>query len=268
MSRQQNPTSQKPPRQCIFCQSTANSPEHLWSKWMAPHFDRTPHDESEAVSQQLHPQQPIFRQQRHGHPTTLKLKVVCRVCNNGWMSAVESSAKPFIEPMILGRRVTLDKAAQKSVATWIALKMMVFEQQDWTRAVFTRSQTLSFAMDRSPPEHFKIWLCRCQDSYAGVRMSRGFASLFKSAEEAVGKAKNANTQTVTFGIGQLIIFAVHSQLPDLDIGRVRQSFAKQLWPSYRASLTWPPMKILTAKEVADLALMLQQYLALPGMKAL
>ena len=46
---------------------------------------------------------------------------VCRPCNNGWMSALETQVEPFIEPAIFEERVvTWTRTQQRVIATWIA----------------------------------------------------------------------------------------------------------------------------------------------------
>jgi len=56
------------------------------------------------------------------------------------MSGVESAAKPFLEPMLLGRRVVMQIADQRAVANWIVLKAMVIEQTDPLAVMFTREK--------------------------------------------------------------------------------------------------------------------------------
>jgi len=259
--------AEKGPRQCVFCTNNANSPEHVWSKWMAPHFKRTAHDAREEFFQDFHPKTagPPTRHEKHGHPTTMKLKVVCRVCNNGWMSGVESAAKPFIEPMLTGKRTRLNSEAQRAVTTWMAMKMMIVERASWTTAVFTRDQALSFAMNRSPPDNLKVSLLHSHDEFAGTRVSRGYAGLFKNREDSVGKDNMPNTQSVMFGIGQLLIFAIHSQLSDLEMGKLRKKFAKQIWPARRLLVTWPPSQTVNGEEAMGIAMLIQNYLSQPGM---
>lgn len=55
------------------------------------------------------------------------VNTVCAPCNNGWMSTVEDTARPHITRMIEGRAAPerLDEAAQRAMATWIALRTLV-----------------------------------------------------------------------------------------------------------------------------------------------
>lgn len=270
MSKHDPPIPQPAPRICLFCEKKANSPEHMWPKWMAPYFDRTSHDLSVETWTRIgfreheEPGQRI----RYGHPTTRTLKVVCKPCNNMWMSRMETAAKPHLKPMLLGTPVMLCADAQLALTQWITLKMMVWEHVDTTTAVFTRNQTLAFGKERAIPANLQIWvLCAKDGGYANI--SRSFTALFPRelfhTREITEAMKNtANTQTVLFGIGKLLIFFVHSHLPDLELGKNRQAFAKALWPPFRPTLRWPPMKSLTITDRRHLAMMLDRYLKRPG----
>jgi len=237
---------------------------------MAPYFERTAHDTSVTISDNFHPE--IYggrtHKPRHGHPTTLKLKVVCKPCNNGWMSGIEAAAKPSLEPMLAGKRILLDQRAQMNLATWAALKVMIFERFDTETAVFTRDQTLNFALNKSPPNHMNIWLLRSRDPFAAARINRGFASLFKTIPTSVREAETPNTEVVLFGVGQLLLYIEYSHLPAVKIEKVRQVASKRLWPFYRDPLQWPPMRTLSGQEAMHLGMSLQRFLARPGMRAL
>ena len=56
----------------------------------------------------------------------IRVNRVCRPCNNGWMSALETQVRPFIEPAIFGERVvTRIPTQQRIIATWIAKTVVV-----------------------------------------------------------------------------------------------------------------------------------------------
>lgn len=251
------------PRLCIFCSNSANSPEHIWPKWMGAHFQPSPHDTSIAIAEQFHPPTAPIHMSRHGHPTTLKLKVVCRGCNNGWMSEIEAAAKPYLERMLLGQRTSLDDIAQLHIARWLTLKMMVFERNDPSSAVFTRTQTVAFAENKSPPDYMKIWLFWTHDPYP--RINRGFTSLFKTMPKTVRESLSANTQTFLLGAGRLLAYAENSHLPAVQIHRVSKVFGKPLWPPRGRELVWPPMRALPGNRAMELGASLRRFLERPGM---
>jgi hypothetical protein len=263
MSKQPGP--HRLPRLCLFCDRNANSAEHMWSDWMGPHFAKGAHDKSHESFTRLSQSAEFLPSDRilHGHPTTRKLRVVCRNCNNGWMSQLESAAKPYIEPMIIGRRVQLNEAAQRIVTDWIALKIIVWEPTDQRGTVFKRAQTLAFSGNRTLPDNLKIWLFRTQiPNFAHI--TRAFTALFKTSDVSISDREIPNTQTVLFGIGQLVIWVVYSEIAEFELSKHSQRFAKALWPPYRHTLLWPPMQTLNGVEIRHLGLTLGRYLDAVG----
>jgi hypothetical protein len=253
----------------MFCESNATSSEHIWSAWMKPYFPKHPKDESlqAAYSMGETNLRPGPMKTFRGHPTSRKLKVVCKKCNNGWMSVLESGAKSLLLPMLLGQRIVLDDAAQRTMVQWITLKMMVLDYADPTAAVFTRAQTLAFSATREIPADVKIWLLR--GGIAGyARSSRSFAALFPRHLFPFGVPdalkELPNTQALLLCVGKLVIWAVHSHLPELELGKSRQTFAKALWPRFRPTLAWPPMQTLPPDQINWLALTLHRFLQRPG----
>src|SRR5438045_3538534 len=91
------------PRACLFCGATPVTREHalaLWTGEVIPGTGPWTHHHVERYGDE-----PI-REWRTDAPD-LKCNVVCKSCNNGWMSAVESRAKPVLTPMIQGRSTRL-----------------------------------------------------------------------------------------------------------------------------------------------------------------
>lgn len=87
-------------RACIFCGEPADSDEHLLSEWLQGvlpsdepvlHYRQIGGDESE-------------RREWMKRPFREKAGVVCDDCNTGWMSRLESGAKPTSSPGRSGGR--------------------------------------------------------------------------------------------------------------------------------------------------------------------
>jgi len=111
-------------RSCVFCGVTGGlTDEHLVPQWVT----RFIHDLGGGsgrmrVSQQFADSRREFR--THARSSSLKVKVVCAHCNNGWLSTLENDAQPHLETMIAGRGMTFSPDVSMKVATW-ALKMGV-----------------------------------------------------------------------------------------------------------------------------------------------
>lgn len=253
--------SRSPQRQCLFCENVANSNEHMWPYWMRSKFQRNAHDTAIETNHYItasgsyHPDsRPV-----HGHPTTRKVKAVCRPCNNGWMSALEDEAKPMLAQMLSGNRIVLDELAQRTLVDWVVMKMMVWEVTDDRGRVFTRPETLAFATSRTLPVTLRIWLFRTRlPNFAHI--TRTFTSLFAVGESIDGSVANIpNTQAMFFGVGQLVIWVVQSSIEGFDPIAHRQRLARPLWPMFRRNLAWPPIEALNASQMAHLATILFRF---------
>ncbi len=253
------PKTQRPPRKCLFCDHNANSPEHLWPKWMRRHFARTSHDKR--LSGQVLVNKGTVKEREidflSGHTTTTKMKVVCKLCNERWMSAMEVAAKPFIEPMLLGKPVQMNKAAIAATAEWVALKMMMFDCEVERTALFTRVETLKFASDRRVPDGVQIWLFRTNDPERAAYIHRGSSSV---TSHKYGIPSVAGTvQTTLFVVGRLVVFFIVNRADGLELHQPSQLRAKRLWVPRGANLIWPPLNNVTKQDIAEMMRVLERF---------
>jgi len=95
------------PTACIFCDNNSGSREHLWPKSIHVRHDFGP-----------------IKMIRKGREVVvvpnpeLKVKTVCGVCNNGWMSNLEADNIPIIGTMLEDKSTSLDEQQQRLVAAW------------------------------------------------------------------------------------------------------------------------------------------------------
>ncbi len=269
MSKLRRP--ERPPRQCIFCDRLASSPEHLWSKWMGRYFKKTAHDKSLAAWQRFHPDPhdaPQVREQ-HGHSTTLKIKAVCKRCNNEWMSGIEQVVGPVLGPMMLGHSVTLGDVEQRSLALWIALKLMVFEQAERNEAAIPRAVCEEFKASRTMPANMRIWLFHSANPEWAAGITRDSASLLREAPPPGSLRPGPNTQAVLFGLREVLVYASHSQIADFDLSlKVNPLLGKQIWPRERSEVLWPPVRSLSFREVGHLATTFNRFMNRAGREAI
>src|SRR5215470_8426916 len=120
-------------KRCIFCGGFRLSKEHLFSKWtyaLVPNSPTDTHVRGHFTSSRGNPSVIEEREVKsyQGNVNTIRLRVVCKTCNNGWMSREDKEIKPILSALILCQPISLDEAAQLKLATWIAMKAMVAEQ--------------------------------------------------------------------------------------------------------------------------------------------
>lgn len=77
---------------CIFCGRMANSKEDLWPRWLIKSvlLDRPSKIEMEFA----------IRPSKSFTKKYVTSRCVCKTCNEGWMSNLETDTKPILEPLI------------------------------------------------------------------------------------------------------------------------------------------------------------------------
>jgi hypothetical protein len=103
-----------------------------------------------------------FRQWE-GAPAALTVRRVCRACNNGWMSELETLAQPIVTPLVFGESMTLDIEQQISVATWAIKASMLWEPA----SAIPHGSTLTLIGDG-----FTRRQCRLSEQASGSRAIR------------------------------------------------------------------------------------------------
>ena len=123
---------------CAFCPATADiTGEHLWSAWAGKMFGR-----SRYTMRRTDPDGSV-RTWKLPH-LSVKTKVVCGKCNNGWMSDLETKVKLIIGDMADKFADTiLDDKVIATVAAWAYTKAIVADHSHSNRKPFCRASTIS-----------------------------------------------------------------------------------------------------------------------------
>jgi hypothetical protein len=110
-------------RRCAFCGRRADSSEHAWPDWLLSLLGRGPKYRYD-VERRLDDRAPL----KWSGSRVLTVKRVCRSCNNGWMSDLETQAQPILTRLVRGDRpLSLDPAQQATIAAWCRKTAMVFD---------------------------------------------------------------------------------------------------------------------------------------------
>ena len=110
----------------------------------------------------------------------LVVKRVCRKCNNGWMSQLQSRGKPVIERLWDQDPVTLDLDDCQALSLWAVMTSMVLQtfddQEKWLYSEYDR--TLMWHEQRMP-SFVGIWIANCvghTETYSQGRSMTGSVS--------------------------------------------------------------------------------------------
>jgi hypothetical protein len=231
--------------ECAFCPETANlTAEHIISQWV----------------EDLFPGKSTVKYQDGGGRirewTSVKIdwkaRVVCKSCNNGWMSNLESQhAKPVLTPLIIGEvSVPVTQKAARSLALYAFKTAVVMDHahrrgNPWfstrIRYAFREHQTISTAVE--------MWMCGTYGRRRAIDLHSGYFS------GSLTPTYPVQSYVCTVAIGHLV-FQVHSgkhlgtkqifPLPTHD------AVAVPFWPGLPSGLVWPFVANLHGKRDFDL----------------
>jgi len=234
-------------RQCAFCNNDASSGEHLWSDWIGRLFTSRGYN-----FRHLNTEGDIA--ERWQAPTiSTKAKVVCRHCNNTWMSDIETDAKSTLSEMIhLAAPVSL-LASGISALSAFAFKCAVIANHMSPATdgnlFFSPYDRRKFRESRQIPDGVQMWVA----AFSGVYATSG---IFKSSYMIPTEPWRRDIEffCFTYGAGFLVFQVLASRwtkihhgyklLPHVEPDSYWNTAATQLWPRDGFSLSWPPTHIL------------------------
>lgn len=145
---------------------------------------------------------------RPGDSRSRGLRVVCRKCNNGWMSVLQSNAKPSIENLLVGNSIDFTSRAQRNISAWAAMFSMVFEFAHPETSCISVDER-RYLMERNvPPPSWLIWVAPFSGiSQDGGAWHRGFGRLCIEDNRETVLFQNS-PQLSIFAAGKFIVVAV------------------------------------------------------------
>jgi hypothetical protein len=187
-----------------------------------------------------------------GDPRSRRLQIVCRCCNNHWMSDLQRVAKPILVPMITGKSkkpVVLTLERQKILAAWSAMSVICAEYFHPNRATVSVTDRRWSYNTKTATNDFRIWI----GDYSRKEWIPhwGHFSLRISEHEGLAQGwtvhpdgtPRSNTQTTTFVVGRLFIHVYSCPFPEIlhadKIVSAVDSKLVQIWPSRHSFLIWP-----------------------------
>lgn len=230
-------TIRKTPGRCIFCDGLGMSKQHVWPKWLSSNIAK-PHlasnEERKSVTRLRHGKLTSTSGLRKldGSTMSRKVRVVCRQCNNGWMSRIEEISKPTILRLVNGGDQILNRSEMLAVASWITLFCLCLEWLDSSMLVSENIERKNFAATKTPPENWKIWIA----PYAGGQWEGSFrrTAMYllprQTSPSDIPPAMSPNTQTVTFSVGGMAAHVVSTKLCPSPLNAISFPGLLQIWP--------------------------------------
>ncbi len=215
---------------CIFCDATADSNEDAFPRWLIKRFTGPG-----SLEFQLSIDAPL--RNKRVNCLKIRIKCVCKKCNNEWMSVLQNRAKPVIESLLDCPTSTLDINQCKTLALWAVMSTMVLETTNEPKIWrFTDPERcLFYKREQIPPFTF-VWIANWIDSPGPSYGSR-----------VLGDKSDRATVT-TFGFGTLV-FQVLKVVPcdatgnktmELRPGLPWGQIMLQVWKPQVVPICWPP----------------------------
>lgn len=234
---------------CAFCHKHADmTGEHLWSDWTNSILGANKYD---------------FQKIDHIEGTclvwtskslNLKARVVCKDCNNGWMSDIENRrAKPVISEMMKHSRPFSLSAHQLESLAIFAFKTFVVadHMMDDRKPFFSPALRSKFRISLAIPSRVQMWLAMASGGAPAIAWSN-------YTQSRGGLLNGIEFYFFTYRIGPVVIqIAAHRwrrrnkgtsdnklvQDPNMD------SVSATLWPLSRNPIRWPLRAALGARDI-------------------
>jgi hypothetical protein len=217
---------------CIFCNAPTDSEEHVFPKWLMKRYPQP------GVLERQRSIDDTAMSIRSKTPFKLTVRCVCQKCNNGWMSVLQTAAKPVIERLLDNPACTLDLYDGKALTLWAVMSAMVLEAVNEPAAWrFSEPERFFISDGRNQISDLtRVWIAKWVDSpglsYTCHLLSRA--------------GDSASAASATFGFGTLA-FQILKVAPD---GKPFLSMACRLgpwgdalleiWPLKGEPFSWPP----------------------------
>jgi hypothetical protein len=220
---------------CIFCSRRVNTEEHLWTKWLVNYVVQ---ERSSKIDIEF-----ATRPRKLFSGKYVTCRCVCKKCNGGWMSTLETGTRPILEPLIFDSSLPLDYIQQLALCLWTTKTAMVFDCVGGKAHFYSTADRQHLLTWGTPPPDSLIWIGRYENSY----------SLFVENHYL----SNPGTENVlsegcvtTFAMGRLVIQIFSARRGIYGEGRGGINVARkkgewdrlliQIWPVQQQVVRWPP----------------------------
>ena len=257
-------------KKCIFCGANANSKEHFWSEWLHPMIARDGPNERHA--RQIYSYHPATGERlvgpaaRQGGIHTIRIRAVCKRCNNGWMNRLEKEVRPTLTAMALGAAISLTQDRLLAIAKWVTMKCLVAEHDKPDMWVTPPEDCAQFMRLGTIPDFFRIYAVHNVSgaSIGYIRHSHGIVRFGERPSPPFPKGTNQNIQTVSFLVGRTFFHVNAARIVDFELEKrfniLRVWDQCRIWPNNSGPIGWPHRPNLDAEGITFVSEVLERYL--------
>lgn len=245
---------------CAFCGPTKApiSEEDIWPRWFSRLHKRTANPKT--FVQMYYDGRRGRVEVRRGQAMRTTCDVVCRTCNNEWMSQLEDEARKVLTPIILQPDAArqLDDIQQMTIALWLTMKAIVLDHYAVKRQghkPFFSPRHRQNIREAEIPDRVSVWM-----ALLPVRMNVPVGNIIPTylgfADDPERRHLHAYTFTyslVRLSLQMLAVKDIAEPAPGaadslpftvLPSRGTWSEFAPLLWPIGRNVVSWPPARRL------------------------
>jgi hypothetical protein len=231
---------------CVFCSGSPTEVEDVWPKWIQRLFPKT-----SALAITGNPgtgHSGVYRTMAFD----ARAKVVCKKCNNNWMSDIENRASVYIKRMLFQNfSIALGPQSQTKLAAWGLLKALLLPYIGPDSNPAIPEHYGEFGQRKLPWARHTIFIARHDGS-----MLPGFQTYLIdiSHKEDRKTFPDAKAYGITFHIDKLVLQVFGHNLSywvQIPYPREFTPFVIQIWPPYGGTMHWPPSYTMSARNLQD-----------------
>jgi len=234
----------------LFCPNPANTLEHVWPDWILKSLKA-----AQPIRHTIGKKPPFYV-----NNPEVKVRAVCKKCNEGWMSDLETLNRPLIGALMHDLSAPIDATQQANLAKWTIKAAMLIDVMNRQRPQFYgANERILLRTDSSIPTGTTIWLGRyCRSSFHA-----GGTDIWPNKGE-ISKVARCCVTTVIVGHLAIQSVTIHALRPEYDNepitikpGRWNQLLGLA-WPS-AGSISWPPSLTFTDSGISSIASLMDRW---------
>lgn len=236
---------------CVFCgRDQKLSREHVFASWLKQQFPELVGVESDYV-RRLGTASGTDEHSRPGPAFDYVTRDVCEVCNNGWMSRLETQIQPILGPMLTGQPRVLGVLDHTVLATWATKTALAMQGLNiGGERVFSEDQYRWFEHHRMPLPASHVWLCRYTDRSRWPISAHQWGMTVGPVDgPPLTPGEPMNGFGLAFAVGPVAFWLVGYDVPG-GPHTAAGSDDKHLliWPALGPDVRWPPPSALESEQ--------------------
>jgi len=242
-------------RPCCFCNTTITeasaSREHVVPRWLQKHLDI----ENESVEPTLTALPDGTELKKRRHPVSqLKTGGICKACNNGWMSQLESEVQPVLLRFVEGSVETsrLIRAERRVLARWAAKTAYALDAGGLERRVPGEHLTVVRENDGRLPSGVAVFATTHEPTRKWYFAGGGTWRHAALSEEARQRVVDESYK-IALQFGHAILVVAHWPLAGWNFRVEKEQLAK-LWPATSQVAVYAHPSPMTSDTSEDLCL--------------